>query len=173
MLKDLADSKRLNQRVRTEVEVRCCIFVCLISCSLLTSALSTFQSVIQPKIISRLFWPSFQSSALTLPGQLQAYVPLRLQGYSRTAWLKTSPSSGFSRATAAYADAYHQVKPDKRLRWLPHLGTVDIKLELEDRTVELEVNLLQASVIELFGQQGAAQSTRRKTDVLLLRPTAD
>lgn len=31
---------------------------------------------------------------------------------------------------------------------------MDIKLELEDRTIELEVNPLQASIIELFGQQG-------------------
>lgn len=55
---------------------------------------------------------------------------------------------------ARYSKAYHKFKPDKRLRWLPHLGTVDVRLELEDRTVECEASVLQASVIELFGSRG-------------------
>jgi anaphase-promoting complex subunit 2 len=58
-------------------------------------------------------------------------------------------------ATNAYAQAYHQIKPDKHLRWLSGLGTVEVTLELADRTIEAEVTPLQAAVVELFGQQGA------------------
>lgn len=105
MLKDLADSKRIHQHVNAEIT-----------------------TIIHPKIVSRLFWPTFQATGLVVPGQL-------------------------ARLQARYAKAFHQFKPDKRLRWLPQLGTVEIKLELEDRTVEVEASPLQASVIELFGEE--------------------
>ncbi|KAL7414537.1 hypothetical protein BDY24DRAFT_360993 [Mrakia frigida] len=104
MLKDLADSKRIDGHVNSEITTS-----------------------IHPKIVSRLFWPTFQSTGLVVPGQL-------------------------SRLQARYAKAYHQFKPDKRLRWLPQLGTVEVKLELEDRVVEVEASPLQASIIELFGE---------------------
>lgn len=63
------------------------------------------------------------------------------------------PRSALLSLQARYAKAFHQFKPDKRLRWLPQLGTVEIKLELEDRTVEVEASPLQASIVELFGQE--------------------
>ncbi|KAF8899488.1 hypothetical protein CPB84DRAFT_1780406 [Gymnopilus junonius] len=37
-----------------------------------------------------------------------------------------------------YSREYANLKPDKKLQWLPHLGTVQIELELEDRMVEVE-----------------------------------
>lgn len=44
-------------------------------------------------------------------------------------------------------------KPDKKLKWLPHLGTVQLELELEDRTIEVDVPPLEAAFIELFSEQ--------------------
>ena len=53
-------------------------------------------------------------------------------------------------AQREYESAFHHFKPDKRLRWLQHIGTVTIKLELADRTVEAEATPLQAAVAELL-----------------------
>ena len=53
-------------------------------------------------------------------------------------------------ATTEYEAAFHHFKPDKHLRWVQHLGTVNIKLELSDRVVLVEATPLQASIAELF-----------------------
>jgi anaphase-promoting complex subunit 2 len=45
-------------------------------------------------------------------------------------------------------------KPDKVLRWLPHLGRVHLQLELEDRSLEADVPPLEAAFIELFSEKG-------------------
>ncbi|KIM41155.1 hypothetical protein M413DRAFT_72370 [Hebeloma cylindrosporum] len=48
----------------------------------------------------------------------------------------------------------HKVcKPDKRLKWLPHLGTVQLEIQLEDRTLEVDVAPLEAAFIKLFSQK--------------------
>ncbi len=49
-----------------------------------------------------------------------------------------------------YESAFHRFKPDKHLRWLQHIGTATVNLELSDRTVEAEATPLQASIAELF-----------------------
>lgn len=54
------------------------------------------------------------------------------------------------RAAKEYEAAFHHFKPDKHLRWLQHLGTVTISLEMSDRIVEVEATTLQASTVELF-----------------------
>ncbi|KAI0032569.1 ubiquitin-protein ligase [Vararia minispora EC-137] len=87
MLKDMTDSRRIDQHVQQQNP-----------------------SILHPTIISRHFWPSLQSSKLTMPGQ-------------------------FKKIQDIYAKEYTAFKPDKRLRWLPHLGTVQLKLELQDRTL--------------------------------------
>lgn len=45
-------------------------------------------------------------------------------------------------------------KPDKKLVWMSHLGTINLEIELDDRTVEAEVPPLEAAFIELFSEQG-------------------
>ena len=55
-----------------------------------------------------------------------------------------------------YAHEYAVFKPDKRLQWMPHLGTVQLELELEDRTIEAEVPPLEAAFIELFSERRTA-----------------
>jgi len=82
MLKDLADSKRINQRIQTTASVSHSRLLVLPDGKDSTSPpplphpsrAFNCQSVIQPKIISRHFWPTFPASALVLPGQLQAFV---------------------------------------------------------------------------------------------------
>lgn len=53
-----------------------------------------------------------------------------------------------------YAQGFSSFKPDKKLRWLPHLGTVHLDLELQDRTISADVPPLEAAFIELFSDKG-------------------
>ncbi|KAF9255181.1 ubiquitin-protein ligase [Marasmius fiardii PR-910] len=85
-------------------------------------------STVHPTIISKHFWPLLESSEIVMPGQFQA-----LQN--------------------EYAKEFSTFKPDKRLRWLPHLGTVHLELQLEDRAVEADVPPLEAAFIELFSRK--------------------
>ena len=54
-----------------------------------------------------------------------------------------------------YANGFTEFKPDKKLHWLPQLGTITLELELQDRTIEAEVTPLEAAVIGLFEENGA------------------
>lgn len=85
-------------------------------------------SSMHPTIISRHFWPALESSDMVMPGQFQI---LQEQ----------------------YAKEFSVFKPDKVLRWLPHLGRVHLQLELEDRTLEADVPPLEAAFIELFSEK--------------------
>ncbi|KAG1882651.1 hypothetical protein F4604DRAFT_1742039 [Suillus subluteus] len=85
-------------------------------------------SSMHPTIISRHFWPALESSGMVMPGQFQI---LQEQ----------------------YAKEFSVFKPDKVLRWLPHLGRVHLQLELEDRTLEADVPPLEAAFIELFSEK--------------------
>jgi anaphase-promoting complex subunit 2 len=53
-----------------------------------------------------------------------------------------------------YASEFSAFKPDKKLHWLPYLGTVSLKLELQDRAIEANVPPLEAALIGLFEQKG-------------------
>ncbi|KAK1228790.1 hypothetical protein PQX77_008171 [Marasmius sp. AFHP31] len=85
-------------------------------------------SIVHPTIISKHFWPLLEASNIVMPGQFQT---LQEQ----------------------YAREFATFKPDKKLRWLPHLGTVDLELQLEDRTIEADVPPLEAAFIELFSEK--------------------
>lgn len=67
---------------------------------------------------------------------------------------KTFPGGQFSSLQEGYAREFTRFKPDKKLQWLSHLGTVQLDLELEDRTVSAEVPPLEAALIELFSERG-------------------
>ena len=54
-----------------------------------------------------------------------------------------------------YENGFTEFKLDKKLHWLPQLGTIMLELELQDRTIEAEVVPLEAAVIGLFEENGA------------------
>ena len=62
-------------------------------------------------------------------------------------------SNTFGRLQEQYAEEFSIFKPDKKLRWLPHLGTIHLELQLDDRTVEADVSPLEAAFIELFSEK--------------------
>ncbi|KAG6827929.1 hypothetical protein H0H92_009907 [Tricholoma furcatifolium] len=85
-------------------------------------------STVHPTIISKHFWPPLESSDIVMPGQFQ-----KLQ--------------------EQYSQEFNIFKPDKKLSWLSHLGTVHLELQLEDRVVEADVSPLEAAFIELFSEK--------------------
>ena len=56
-----------------------------------------------------------------------------------------------------YSKAYVGFKQDKKLKFLPQLGTVDLSIELTDRTVNVTVPPLEAAIIDLFSGKGMPQ----------------
>lgn len=105
MLKDVDDSRRVDEGVRGRLE-----------------------TVVHPTIISHHFWPALESGEIVLSGQMK-----EMQD--------------------KYAKEYSSFKPDKRLKWLSHLGTVHLEVELEDRTLDVDVTPLEAAFLELFSTQ--------------------
>ncbi|MBW0483948.1 hypothetical protein O181_023663 [Austropuccinia psidii MF-1] len=101
-------------------------------------------------IISRLFWPDLATTAFKYSPRL---VELQKQ----------------------FEKAYTLQKVDRRLRWFPQLGSLELDVELQDRTLSLEVTPLQASVIELFATADVwttaqlEEALRIKSDSSLLR----
>ncbi|PAV17180.1 ubiquitin- ligase [Pyrrhoderma noxium] len=83
------------------------------------------QSILHPTIISKQFWPALQVDKISMPGQLKQV----MEDYSKD---------------------FKAFKQDKKLRFLPQLGTVDLTLELKDRTLDFTVSPIEAAVIELF-----------------------
>lgn len=57
------------------------------------------------------------------------------------------------RIHAEYESSFHIFKPDKHLRFVPHLGTLSLTVTLSDRTVTVDATPLQASIMELFEKQ--------------------
>ncbi|KAL4730042.1 hypothetical protein ACLX1H_002072 [Fusarium chlamydosporum] len=92
------------------------------------------------KILSRLFWPSLPKDPFTVPAPVAEMQSKYEQGFER---LKTS----------------------RKLNWLDQLGSATVKLDFEDRSVELECKTYEAAVIYAFqdenneGESGPTQRT--------------
>ena len=64
------------------------------------------------------------------------------------------------RVLQEYGKEYSTFKPDKRLHWMPHLGSVELKLVFDGKIIETEVSPIEAAVIGLFhGQDSGIWST--------------
>ncbi|KAJ9106284.1 hypothetical protein QFC21_001429 [Naganishia friedmannii] len=127
MLKDLADSKRINNRIQSECQVGLeSVTQGTLSYCLTSSAIGC-QLPLRPKILSHLYWPAIKEPKFRLPKKLQ----------------KIQQNYGY---------AYHKFRQDKKLKFY-HQGTVVITVQLGDRELELEVTLLQAAVLEAFSKK--------------------
>lgn len=110
MLKDMADSRRINGNVREEE-------------SRLNAEPSLPLSAI---ILSSEFWPPLKEEKLELP-------------------------SAVSKAMEEYTQRYQKLKAMRTLSWKPHLGSVTLDVELEDRTISsLTVSPIHAAIIMHF-----------------------
>ncbi|XP_062263400.1 anaphase-promoting complex subunit 2 [Platichthys flesus] len=117
MLKDMADSRRINSNIREEE--------------------SRLGEEEQPPlslssiILSSEFWPPLKEEKLELP-------PVVCQ------------------AMEAYTHRYEKLKAMRTLSWKPHLGSVTLDVELEDRTLtNLTVSPIHAAIILHFQEKSS------------------
>jgi anaphase-promoting complex subunit 2 len=52
-----------------------------------------------------------------------------------------------------YTEQFKSLKGSRTLQWKPHLGLVELELELEDRTLSFTVTPARASTIMYFQQK--------------------
>lgn len=96
-----------------------------------SSSVNVFSNPFHATLVSHLFWPEFEKSSIKLPGQL-------------------------ARMTEDYERVWKIMKPEKKLSWVPDLGSISLKVELEDRKLDLEVTVVQAAVLECFLTQSTS-----------------
>lgn len=85
---------------------------------------------LHPILLSRQFWPEMDTRTFTMPVRL-------------------------ARALEQFAQHYAATQTMKRVRWLPHVGTVQLEVEMADgRRIEARVSPLQAAVAELVAGLG-------------------
>lgn len=117
MLKDMADSRRINSHIREE-----------------ESKLSEDEQpplTLSAIILSSEFWPTLKEEKLELP-------------------------AGVCRAMEAYTRHFEKLKAMRTLSWKPHLGSVTLDVELEDRTLtELTVSPFHAAIILHFQEKSS------------------
>lgn len=112
MLKDIADSKRLNTHLNS----------------------GEFKSYeqgdfpVNTMILSAQFWPSFKEEKLILP----EYIWKHLKNYTT---------------------AFEALKGNRTLVWKPHLGNVDLEIELKERTLQLSVSPVHATILWHFQEK--------------------
>ncbi|XP_029015839.1 anaphase-promoting complex subunit 2 [Betta splendens] len=117
MLKDMADSRRINSNIREEESKLGEEEQPLLSLSAI--------------ILSSEFWPPLKEEKLELP-------PLVCQ------------------AMEAYTHRYEKLKAMRTLSWKPHLGSVTLDVELEDRTLtNLTVSPIHAAIILHFQEKNS------------------
>ncbi|KAM0247440.1 hypothetical protein ACHAP5_004079 [Fusarium lateritium] len=91
------------------------------------------------KILSRLFWPSLPKDQFTVPPPIA-----EMQG--------------------RYEQGFERLKSSRKLTWLDQLGSAIVKLDFEDRSVELECKTYEAAVIYAFqdeNNEGQSSPTQR------------
>ncbi|XP_072422395.1 anaphase-promoting complex subunit 2 isoform X2 [Chiloscyllium punctatum] len=108
MLKDVADSRRINSHIHEEDQ----------ETPLHLNAM----------ILSGEFWPPLKEEKLELPIEVKE-------------------------AMDAYTKKYEKLKAMRSLNWKPHLGNVDLEIELADRTLSVSVSPVHAAIIMHFQQK--------------------
>ncbi|KAF7532295.1 hypothetical protein G7Z17_g13655 [Cylindrodendrum hubeiense] len=83
------------------------------------------------KILSRLFWPSLPKDPFTVPPPV-------------------------AEIQSRYEQGFEELKSSRKLTWLDHLGSATVKLDLEDRSIEVECKTYEAAVIYAFQEEGAS-----------------
>ncbi|CAG9761203.1 unnamed protein product [Ceutorhynchus assimilis] len=111
MLKDIGDSKRINQRIKED------------------SDYSEDEIPLSTMIVSQQFWPPFKDEKLELHHQV----------------LKQMKQ---------FTEGFETLKGSRTLCWKNHLGIVNIEIELNDRTLNLSVSPVQATIMMHFQDKG-------------------
>ncbi|XP_042334425.1 anaphase-promoting complex subunit 2 [Sceloporus undulatus] len=116
MLKDMADSRRINTNIRDEEQ------------KLPEEERPPFN--LTATILSSEFWPPLKEEKLELPEEIKE-------------------------AMKSYSKKYEKLKAMRTLNWKPHLGLVNLEVELADRTLALSVSPVHAAIILHFQSKDA------------------
>ncbi|KAG7298075.1 hypothetical protein JYU34_018845 [Plutella xylostella] len=76
-------------------------------------------------ILSAQFWPPFKDESLALPDEIKQHLE-------------------------AYTKSFEALKGNRTLNWKPHLGTVNISIEIGEKTLDLTVSPFNATLIMHF-----------------------
>lgn len=106
---------------------------------------------------SRIFTPL---SYLDISGRHFKRVLSKCQDNSKSMWHRIiswlSTDSNYLRLQSHYETEFSKFKPDKKLMWMSHLGTIKLEIEMDDGTVvNADVPPLEAAFIELFAGKGS------------------
>jgi anaphase-promoting complex subunit 2 len=130
MIKDIVDSRRVNGVIRRNQQLEPSEEEVAVAMGDVSYA--SPEGVLKPslhaKILSRLFWPQFDSEGYRVPREIQ-----QLQQH--------------------YEQGFEALKNARKLTWLQRLGQATVELQLVDRLIVEEVATWQATVIWAF--QGA------------------
>ncbi|KAL1516955.1 hypothetical protein ABEB36_000782 [Hypothenemus hampei] len=107
MLKDIADSKRINQRIKEDSEY------------------DENNIQLSTMIVSQQFWPPFKEEKL----ELHDTVLKQMEDFTK---------------------AFETLKGSRTLCWKNHLGIVNMEIALNDRTLNLSVSPVHATIIMHF-----------------------
>ncbi|CAH1786015.1 unnamed protein product, partial [Owenia fusiformis] len=138
MLKDVADSKRINTHIMEKRGQQ-------------PKAQEDKEDEIpvNSMVLSAQFWPSFREEKVELPEIMQ-------------------------KSLETYTKSYEALKGNRTLDWKPHLGLMNIEIELKDRKLNMNVSPVHATILmhfqeksrwsveELSGVMHMASSTLRR-----------
>ncbi|XP_013419521.1 anaphase-promoting complex subunit 2-like [Lingula anatina] len=120
MLKDVADSKRINSHIAEQKEREEAQGV---------EREDAEEIPVNSMVLSAQFWPSFREEKIELPEIMQTS-------------LKT------------YTKSFEALKGNRTLQWKPHLGLMDIEIELKNsKTLNMKVTPVQAAIFMQFQEK--------------------
>nr|CAG8489840.1 1508_t:CDS:2 [Entrophospora candida] len=110
MVKDISDSKRINGNIYNERLIR----KNAAESPDLEIILNNENEILYTSILSRLFWPTINNEEFEVPPPI-------------------------SDEMKSYNNAFQILKPRRKLNWLPSLGKVQLELEFQGKTLEMEM----------------------------------
>ncbi|CAJ0765049.1 1354_t:CDS:2, partial [Entrophospora sp. SA101] len=126
MVKDISDSKRINGNIYNNNERL--IRKNAAESSDLEIILNNENEILYTSILSRLFWPTINNEEFEVPPPI-------------------------SDEMKTYNNAFQSLKPRRKLNWLPSLGKVQLELEFQGKTLEMEVEPVHATIIYHFQEK--------------------
>eukprot|EP00949_MAST-11_sp_MAST-11-sp1_P003252 g3252.t1 len=140
MVKDIADSKRVNSNIG-EVSL-------------------AEDANLDAVIMSSQFWPALQTPSAT-KGDSSG-----LHGSGDDDMVEVKVHQSLKEAFEAYDSKYKDIKAPRQLQWKYHLGTVNLEIELEGTVREFNVTPIEASILSYF--EGASKSSQVPVTVKFL-----
>jgi anaphase-promoting complex subunit 2 len=146
MLKDMTDSKRINGQVQRVKEVwlwrRYWIRYSPLIYTVLSEPPETYH------FVSSLLAKRSEQESKAAKGAAQVRVKLPQS---------IAPPQSLTmliRLQEDYICSFGKVKQDKHLKFFNMLGTIQLTVDLQDRTIDVEVTPLQATVLDAFSKRG-------------------